>query len=223
MDFSKEVGRFTINEAAQHQVEIIYLTEMLRDNFFLSLPRYADEKLINSYDILKPSFDSNEKFQGYVERKMQKTLDSFDKAIWSSLFTYSYFNLEKDFIGLCKKIEKEIDSKITLANLNGRGIKRSKLFLIKLAEVNFKELNEGWVYIINCKEIRNCITHNGGSIKKSNKRTQIRNFCEQNDGINLEEEILSISPNFIIDTCDKLYNFWLAVSGQLIPKNSEWA
>lgn len=223
MEFSKEVPRFTVNEAAQHQVEIIYLTEILRDNFFSSLPKLADEKLVDSYDIVRHTFDTNEEFQEYVEEEMQKTLDSFGKAIWSSLFTYSYFNLEKDFDRLCKKIEQEIDSNITLGNLNGRGINRSKLFLKKLAEVDFAELNEEWEYIINCKEIRNCITHNGGSITKSNRQDEIRNFCGQNDGLNVDDNILSISPIFIINTCDKLYNFWLAVSNQLIPDDPEWA
>lgn len=79
----------------------------------------------------------------------------------SSLITLYSF-LESELNNLCDLLIEENAYKITLKDLNGKGINRAVKFLKKIEGLSINTNSKNWNEITRIRELRNLIVHNNG-------------------------------------------------------------
>ena len=84
-----------------------------------------------------------------------------------STFITLYNHLEHSLNIICKKIGEEFNSNIRLKHLHGSGVKRALLFLNKIPEFDFSDINQTVSFIRNTNKLRNLVVHSGGSLPSS--------------------------------------------------------
>ncbi|MGD6777702.1 hypothetical protein [Sutcliffiella horikoshii] len=123
-------------------------------------------------------------FEGMFENDFYNFNKSFPNILRESLFISCYSYLEKELMNLCKFIERSNDFKIGLSDLKHKGIIKTKVFIEKVAEVDFPEDTQSWNKILKFNIIRNHIVHEGTyTIERGSK---IFNACRDLSTISLE-------------------------------------
>ncbi len=144
------------------------------------------------------TFELEEQAEIHFEELLQEYAQ-LPNILYTSLFLSSYALLEQKMAKLCEEYQTTNKTDIKLKDLNGKGIKKTKLYLRKVAGIAEKDF-KNWEKISIYNKIRNCILHNGGIIqdkdlkclnnfKDKYKVLEINNdnsmelskkFCEQN-------------------------------------------
>jgi len=97
-------------------------------------------------------------------RHKQLSVD-FPNMLWSSLFftTFATFEAVLDSLSYYHHMYKKIN--IGPNDLKDSGIKRSKKYLIKLADLKYPKDSQPWDEIEKLVDIRHCLMHANGNVK----------------------------------------------------------
>ena len=80
-----------------------------------------------------------------------------------------YALLENGLKSICLCLERVLDNPVKLDDLSASGnINKAKKYLEKVANINFPSDSPEWKEIIKIQQLRNCLVHNDGIIKKAN-------------------------------------------------------
>jgi hypothetical protein len=111
---------------------------------------------------------------------------------------------------LCTKYYESMDLPLKAAEVSGDGIVKFKLYLEKLAKIDFKTVNKQWSHLTILNLIRNCIVHADGDanlIKQSSKLIGIIN--NSNDLSFIEEQLIMMDASYVSSTVDTIQSFLL--------------
>ncbi|GFZ81088.1 hypothetical protein GCM10011531_09070 [Aquaticitalea lipolytica] len=109
--------------------------------------KYADDYLNHLQDAL-------------VEKVIEIDKD-FVQSFRASMITQLFSFVERTIQDVCNSYCLMHKKEFGLNDLRGNSeFEKAKLFLIKAAKVDIKELEPHWSYINNLRRVRNCIVHN---------------------------------------------------------------
>ena len=111
-----------------------------------------------------------------------------------------YSFLEHSMNGLCRHLSARHSYPVKIEDLKGDGIIRAKLYLEKLASVDFQPLNGEWSELQTLNKIRNCIVHSEGDIKASSK-ADLDKLIANTKFLNLRNERYIVIDRPYIDGC----------------------
>ncbi len=126
----------------------------------------------------------------------------------SSIVTL-YSLLENNLSFLCAKIQDDTNLVLGLNDLNGYNLlDKARRFLVKVANIDFENVDKEWMRIADFQKLRNLIVHNNSQIKD---KGQFKKFLVKFNGIKTNEvgydfhiidislirEFLSAIENFI--------------------------
>lgn len=122
----------------------------------------------------------------------------------------SYAYLENSMSKLCVKYHDSMGISLKPAEVSGDGIVKFRLYLEKLAKVDFETVNKQWSHLTTLNLIRNCIVHADGDanlIKQSSKLIGIINNSKNLSFI--EEQLIMMDASYIRSTVDTIQSFLL--------------
>ena len=68
---------------------------------------------------------------------------------------------------VCESLRKEFNKEVKVTDLNGKGLRRSKLYISKEIGIKFPANSEAWQYLLKLSDIRNLIAHRDSLIKEN--------------------------------------------------------
>lgn len=97
----------------------------------------------------------------------------YPTALRHSLFITLYSLLESSFENIAREVCKQSRCKISVTDMAGKGIYRTKKYLNKVHGVNFDSVNLEWEIITKFNTVRNLIVHANGVIGESPKNKRL--------------------------------------------------
>lgn len=85
-------------------------------------------------------------------------LGQYRKSTLVSIYSF----LEFTMMNLCDLVQLFYNSSLGVKDLRGKGINQAKLYLEKVAKINFEELNAEWSELVTLNKVRNHIVHADG-------------------------------------------------------------
>lgn len=137
---------------------------------------HTDKKKIASrYEELSKEFPEDRIDELYEDFSVEYGTieETFIGMYRKSTLVSIYSFLEDSLNSLCKHLYSMHKYPITLDDLAGKGIVRAKVYLEKLAKVDFSKINTEWTDLSTLIRIRNCIIHCDGDIESSTKYTKL--------------------------------------------------
>jgi hypothetical protein len=125
--------------------------------------------------------------------------------ISSVLSMYAY--LETTLNRICQQKQRKFDLPISVYDLSGNGILRSKNYLEKFGLVDFSNsiCNGTWSNLSNLNKLRNALAHSEGDIEQAKqfKGKHINNI----KGLSLFGSTIMISDGYVVETLDEIEKF----------------
>lgn len=91
------------------------------------------------------------------------TIDEIYLGLYrKSMLVTIYSFLEYTMMDLCDLVKQFYNSSFGAQDLKGKGIIRSRLYLEKVAKINFDKLNAEWADLLTLNKVRNHIVHADG-------------------------------------------------------------
>jgi hypothetical protein len=131
-----------------------------------------------SLDTMKESnadSGSGRKFAGSTEliTEVFKIVDfatNIPNLFRRSLFTSAYALLEFHLYLLSKELESALELRVSVEDIHGQGIERSRIYLKKVAQVPFPDMSTEWQEAKQFARLRHLLLHNFG--RAENKRDE---------------------------------------------------
>ena len=96
-----------------------------------------------------------------------------------SLFLVIYNFYETSLNDICSAVSASIDSRLSLSDINGKGVERAKRFLSKVAEIDFSGMGREGSYLGNMNQLRNQLVHCGGTLP-TDPKSKLNKFVAEN-------------------------------------------
>ncbi len=126
---------------------------------------------------------------------------------YSSLLT-SYAYLENSMDKLCKKYFDSMDLPLKPSDLTGDGIVKFKLYLEKLAKIDFAPANKQWSHLSSLNLIRNCIIHADGDANQVKQPKRIITLVNSTKDLSfIEEHLVMMEASYVHTTIDTIEIF----------------
>lgn len=85
---------------------------------------------------------------------------------------------------LCEEVRKLTENKFSINDLKGNAeLEKSKIYLTKIFEINFKFLEPEWTFLNNMRKLRNQIVHKNGLF--SQKDAEILKIINENNNLGI--------------------------------------
>lgn len=145
---------------------------------------------------------------------------AFPEMLRGSVLISIYNLMEHQLNNVCHGFEYSSASKIKLNDLNGKGIERARIFLIKIADIDFSSLNTQWEFIKSLNLIRNNIVHSG-TILPPDKNHKLNKFIDSHPGLRRGSNgELIINEGFIQQTIDIIMDFFNSLFKLIFKKST---
>ncbi|MEB1806610.1 MAG: hypothetical protein LPK26_04755 [Bacillaceae bacterium] len=163
--------------------------------------------------------DEQEEYFDHYYDEWSPFKNDFPKIHRSSLFISIYSFLESALINLCKRSYGKYHLSSTYEDISGNGIERAKIYLTKVAEIDFPSNTKEWQFIKLCNDIRNCIVHNQSYLNSDSKKAEkLENQLKKTPLINVdvsgEITIEEGFCNLFIDTLESFLNKLFTIVGE---------
>jgi len=130
-------------------------------------------------------------------------LDIHRKSCLVTLYSY----LENFLNYFCEYLYELNERKLKHTDLNGTGIFRARLYLLKVEGVDFDQMNDGWNQLKGFNLVRNNIVHESGKVGKdkltkfinTNEHLSINGFNDVRIESAYIREVINIIENFILN------------------------
>lgn len=160
---------------------------------FLNDKRVELEKDFDKDDLTKTidlNSESNQLYRDHLldqfsERHREISVifpHSFRVSLLTQIVSFIEFELKE----ICDFYGSKLGETFRLQDLKGNSdFEKAKTYLVKTAKINFDNLNPEWLFIDNCRQLRNKLVHNQGYIMSSD--AQIMTFIKGLDSIILND------------------------------------
>lgn len=150
--------------------------------------------------------------QEYLEECAQDLAvyeDAFPRILRYSLFTHAYAIFEHELAGLAQYYKRVLNLALSPADLTGKGVRQSRMYLKKVAGVPFPDTAPSWNEILTLGQIRNLVVHRTGAYPEKRKDQAIDALIKRwGDAISVDDgRTLQLSAAFIPRLLDTLVEF----------------
>ena len=127
-----------------------------------------------------------------------------------SVILASYAYVENSMSKLCNKYYDSMNLPLKPFEVSGDGIVKFKLYLEKLAKIDFKTINKQWSHLTTLNLIRNCIVHADGDASLIKKSTKLIGIIDSSKDLSfIEEQLIMMDDSYIYSTVDTIQSFLL--------------
>lgn len=160
-----------------------------------------------------PAEDRDEFYEFHSDQHWQLST-SFPETLRSSLFKTAYALLEDTLNDVCRWVQSRRSYAVSVLDMNGKGIKRAKLYLEKDAQVSFPARSQLWNQMVTLGKIRNIFAHAGGIVPSGDTGSPVRAFAKAHpdllnidghDNLTLSGEFVPFALNAITAFLEELY------------------
>lgn len=206
--------------------QLAYFLEKLRrlKNYVEFSEKNWEEKLA-SYNLSLTDDDLNLKSFGGERGHWSDLANEFPQYQRKACFLIIFSMLEDDLNQFCEATRVELDLKINLSDIAGRGIERAKTYLSKVAEIEFPKHSAEWERIQRFRDLRNVLVHEAGHLDEEKaQHRRVKKFSEQKDsGLSVEHHArdrINLAPEFLPGVLDTLQKFYeLLIEAIKTPKS----
>jgi hypothetical protein len=138
-----------------------------------SIERFRDRDLPNTL----PYESMMEEYDWVYER-------FFPRSLRYSFIVLLYLVIEHQLNQLCDEIKKRRNLPIRSNEMSGDALKRSKVYLEKVAGISIKN----WGTLEDLSKVRNCIVHALGKVELSKDDKYLRLLIKKNIGLSISDE-----------------------------------
>ena len=120
---------------------------------------------------------------------------------------------EDDLNQFCEAICVQLDLKNCVFDSPGKGIERAKMYLSKVARVEFPKQSAEWEKITCFRDVRHVLVHAAGYLDEKNaQHGRMKKFSERKDsGLSVEHyarDRINLAPEFLPGVLDTLRRFY---------------
>lgn len=108
----------------------------------------------------------------------------FPRSLRYSFIVLLYLVIEHQLNHLCDEIKKRRNLPIRSNEMSGDALKRSKVYLEKVAGISIKN----WETLEDLSKVRNCIVHALGKVELSKDDKHLRLIVNKNIGLSISDE-----------------------------------
>lgn len=113
-------------------------------------------------------------------REMKNFEEMFPQILRRSFFITVYAIFEKSLDSYCRAYGETSNSPLVLNDLQGKGVIRSRKYLVKVLQRPFPDDSMEWQEIQAYNKLRNCFVHNDGRIQNYPDEKFIRSYIAHN-------------------------------------------
>lgn len=148
------------------------------------------------------------------------SINSFPQIQWRSQFLVIYSYFEHILNYLCLKVQKKSNFELGFKDMHGKGIERSRTYLVKLAKVDAPFRTKYWQRAKFLSAVRNIIAHNNSLVKydPSNSKSPYKKI-EKEGSVNLQRSFenrddaeLILTHDFLKQSAEDLKSLVLEIS-----------
>ncbi|PIW99116.1 MAG: hypothetical protein COZ80_07055, partial [Ignavibacteria bacterium CG_4_8_14_3_um_filter_37_9] len=154
---------------SQIRIEIETIEEYFKliEDSISSVYKSHSQSLNKKLEILEEE-DAQRYYETHIDEvfKLREIMPSYHRY---SIFLLIYNFFEHNLNMLCVICEKQIKNDISLKDLSGKGIHKSKLYLTKIMKYTEAFRDIKWNTFLFYNELRNIIVHNGSFVSEQNK------------------------------------------------------
>lgn len=158
------------------------------------------------------SAEELEEFYEFYEEDYWRYSVGFHRLLRNSFVTLAYSLLERQIEQICKILKRECKIPISLSDLKGDVLERSKLYFKKLAGLDFpsEDRNQIWQEINSYATTRNCIVHNNGLLKGFREEQELRTYASKKGIISQDtiREEIALTERFCRDVIETMRTFF---------------
>jgi hypothetical protein len=171
------------------------------------------ERLAEKYELkdLDVNNDGTRIMEIIMSEEYRNISDTFIGTYRDSTLVSVYSFLENTMRSICAILQEFNEYPIGQSDLTGDGIQRSKLYLEKMARVDFNQINGVWANLQNLNLLRNCIVHLEGDTLNFKSKEKLRNIISNNQHICLKRDREIVIEreyiDFAIDEVEKFINY----------------
>ena len=132
---------------------------------------------------------------------------AFPNLFRRSLFTITYSIFETKISNRCKILREQGDLKLSVSDLNGRGIRRSKTYLEKVVGLDLSASKE-WSAILAYTKLRNCLVHNDGRVSGCQYAKFLRNYAVRHKFLELDHNEILLKRGYCEEAIEALAKFY---------------
>jgi hypothetical protein len=219
-----DVANVNVMQAWKQQLEIQKLVELIADEFIhhiQPLVRARSESAIS--EMCEEHGSDPDIFASTPDRDAALAAEVYPNLLYSSLFAASYFAFERSLHEICRTLQEAQGQDIAPNDLAGSGIKRSQLYLNKVAGFTFPEEPQRWQRISDLHELRNVVAHNGGRLEPGRASKQLFRIVEQHPHLTLQKTgDIQFSSQFVSDACFLMQDLLLELSSTIFESTDEF-
>ena len=125
----------------------------------------------------------------------------------------SYAYLENSMNKLCSNYQESMALPLAPSEVNGEGIVKFKLYLEKLANIDFGTVNKNWSHLVILNLIRNCIVHADGDANLIKQSSKLISIISNTKDLNfIEEQLIMMDASYIHTTINTIEHFLTHIS-----------
>ena len=179
-----------------HQVQTEYLLEKgySLEDFESRTPEMALDLLV-----LEFSGEINLGYPYNIEREFPNLLR---KSLFIIIYSFSDNNLHRR----CNFIQHQHDLELSVTDLRGGGVMRSKEYLEKVAGFDFSD-SEEWFDILSYVKLRNCVIHGNSLIEKCRYTKFLKSYVSSHRALDLDHSEVIFQKGFCEEVIDNFANF----------------
>jgi len=190
-----------------------FLDELRRLKNYVEFSEKNWEEKLASYSLSLADDDLNLKSFGGHRGHWSDLANEFPQYQRKACFLMIFSMLEDDLNQFCEAIRIELDLKINLSDIAGRGIERAKTYLSKVAEIEFPKQSAEWEEVQRFRDLRNVLVHEAGYLDEEKAQHRgVKKFSEQNDsGLSVEHHArdrINLAPEFLPGVLATLQKFY---------------
>jgi hypothetical protein len=190
-----------------------FLDKLQRLRNYVEFSEKNWEETLASYNLSLSDDDLNLKSFGGHRGHWSDLANEFPQYQRKACFLMIFSMLEDDLNQFCELIRIELDLKINLPDITGRGIERAKTYLSKVAEIEFPKQSAEWERIQRFRDLRNVLVHEAGYLDEDKaQHRKVKEFSEQNNsGLSIKRyarDRINLAPEFLPGVLATLRQFY---------------
>jgi len=220
-----DVANVNVMQAWKQQLEIQKLVELIADEFIRNIQPLVRARSAALISEMCEEYDFDADFYASTpDKDAEFAAELYPNLLYSSLFTASYFTFERSLHEICRSVQQVQEHDIGPSDFAGSGIKRSQLYLKKVAGFTFPEDPQRWQRMSDLHELRNVVAHNGGYLEPGRTSKHVFRIVEQDPHLTLGAAgDIRFSSQFVSDACFLMQDLLLELSSTIFESTDEHA
>ena len=162
-----------------------------------------------SEQVATMSEEQRKEFYEYMSDEYWQLHERSPNILRRALFLICYSDIEAYLNRMCRIAQQKLRLSLSLNELAGRGIKRARLYLAKVASVAFPADSEEWQRLTDYNKLRNVIAHAEGQLSESDRRGHLGQYIAHHPYLQLEsDEDILVQEGFCEEVVETALRFF---------------